>query len=305
MRRFLLSVIISVCWLSGFAQENAPMAQYPSPMQEHVRKHHIIADQTFSGSVIQIAGFLSQQAAIFIPAKARHTVNPDVFVQFFGTSNTVSYAADHYHGRLIAVMVNLGSGSSAYGLPFLDSSVFETLLDTVQTVVSANLKHPVKFRRIMIGGFSAGYGAVRAILNIVKNRKLIDDVLLLDGLHASYVPERQVLAKGGHIDSSAYTGILAFCRLATHERSGKKILFTHSEIFPGTFVSTTESANLLLNELDIKQQAVLKWGPGGMQQISNSRKGGFRIMGFAGNTAPDHTDHLQNLSFFLNRLVKL
>ena len=86
--------------------------------------------------------------------------------------------------------------------------------------------------------------------------------------------------------------------------SRKNFLFTHSEIFPGTYASTTESADYLIAKIGIKNEAVLKWGPLGMQQLGDARLNNCRIMGFAGNTAPDHIDHLHALYYFLNILMK-
>ncbi|MCH5715435.1 hypothetical protein [Niabella hibiscisoli] len=104
------------------------------------------------------------------------------------------------------------------------------------------------------------------------------------------------------IDSVSLEPFIQFGREATHKSSGKKFLFTHSEIFPGTFSSTTETADYLLRVLAIKTNAVLKQGPLGMQQISEASKGHFSILGFAGNTAPDHIDHFHALYYFLRKL---
>ena len=69
----------------------------------------------------------------------------------------------------------------------------------------------------------------------------------------------------------------------------------HSEIFPGTFASTTETADWLLAALGLKRTAVLKWGPRRMQQLSEAHSGRFDLLGFAGNSAPDHIDQLHSL----------
>ncbi len=42
-----------------------------------------------------------------------------------------------------------------------------------------------------------------------------------------------------------------------------------------------------------------------MQQLSDAQRGKLRIMGFAGNSAPDHVDHLHALSHFRNELFAL
>jgi hypothetical protein len=39
-----------------------------------------------------------------------------------------------------------------------------------------------------------------------------------------------------------------------------------------------------------------------MQQLSEVKNGNFQILGFAGNTAPDHIDHFHGLFYFLENL---
>ncbi len=70
------------------------------------------------------------------------------------------------------------------------------------------------------------------------------------------------------------------------------MVVTHSEIFPGTYASTTETTDYLLAQLGLHRRPVLKWGPMGLQQLSEVRAGRFLLMGFAGNSAPDHVDQL-------------
>src|SRR6202008_3045596 len=108
--------------------------------------------------------------------------------------------------------------------------------------------------------------AVRAILRDSTHFAQVDAVLLLDGLHTSYMPEGTVLEKGGTLDT---TNLVAFTRYALEARRGaKRFLITHSEIFPGTFASTTETTDYLLHTLGLRRTPVLRWGPRGMQQLS-------------------------------------
>jgi hypothetical protein len=73
-------------------------------------------------------------------------------------------------------------------------------------------------------------------------------------------------------------------------RGEKRFVVTHSEIFPGTFASTTETADWLLGAIGLRRTAVLRWGPRRMQQLSEANSGRFYLLGFAGNSAPDHID---------------
>jgi hypothetical protein len=201
--------------------------------------------------------------------------------------------------------MSLGTGSRVYNDAFVDSTKFSVLIDSIAAAASTRLGHSFKLHRVILSGFSAGYGAIRRIISTESNYARVHAVLLLDGIHASYIPDRKVLAEGGRVDS---TGLLAFCKFAsdaTARKSSKRFLICHSEIFPGTFVSTTESTDYLLGTLSLTRTPVLRWGPLGMQQLSSTRKNHFEVMGFAGNSARDHIDHLQALYWFLNRLIRL
>jgi hypothetical protein len=127
----------------------------------------------------------------------------------------------------------------------------------------------------------------------------VDAALLIDGMHTDYVD-----GKPGPIESTLDPGNLAiWLPLARDAIAGRKrLIVTHSEIFPGTYASTTETADYLLAQLGLKRRAVLKWGPMGTQQLSETRAGKFLLLGYAGNSAPDHVDQLHSLPVLLKWL---
>ena len=90
------------------------------------------------------------------------------------------------------------------------------------------------------------------------------------------------------------------CRKASHRCAAPDA----REIFPGTFASTTETADWLLNALGLHRTPVLAWGPRGTQQLSEVHSGRFELRGYAGNSAPDHIDQLHGMPEFLQRLLQ-
>ncbi|MGZ5494388.1 MAG: hypothetical protein ACXW3E_13810, partial [Thermoanaerobaculia bacterium] len=110
------------------------------------------------------------------------------------------------------------------------------------------------------------------------------------------------VAEGGKLDETKLAPFLRYAERAA--RGEKRFIFTHSEIFPGTFASTTETADYLLQQLGLKRTPVVQWGPRGMQQLSEARRGSFVVLGFAGNSGPDHIDQLHSLPEFLPMLWK-
>jgi hypothetical protein len=193
-------------------------------------------------------------------------------------------------GKAAVLAVHLGAGSAAYARPFADPGAFPALLK------EAEEKAGVRFGPVGLTAWSAGYGAVRAILKAAGGSGRVDFVLLLDGLHAGYAGGRP-----GPRESQLVADDLAvFVRFARDAAAGKKqLIVTHSEVFPGTFASTTETADYLLRAAGVRRAAVLRWGPAGMQQLSEARQGGLRVAGYAGNSAPDHVDQLHALPDFL------
>jgi hypothetical protein len=186
--------------------------------------------------------------------------------------------------------LQLGAGSARYATPFRDQP--DRLLKLVE---QAETLSGHRFHAVTLSAWSAGYGAVREILRHEPSYGRVAGVLLLDGLHTGYVD-----GQPGPRESPLETEPLEiFVRLARDAVDGhKRFVITHSEVFPGTYASTTETADYLLQQLELPREAVLRWGPQGMQQLSDTRRGQFAVLGFAGNSAPDHVDHLHGLADF-------
>lgn len=302
---YILLFLALILSATAFAQTPDTLkarAQNPSPMVEHTRAHERIPQRELAGKRFEIAALFAKPIEVFVPRKSLNARTLDLLLHFHGAGFITQHAATQYRGKLAAVTINLGGGSSVYGRPFEDSTKFGRVLDTLQLVLEQNLEHEIKWGKVILSGFSAGYGAVRKIISAEQNFARVDAILLLDGLHASYLPERKVLAEGGKVDSTNLAAFIRFAQAAAQPRSAKQFLITHSEIFPGTFVSTTEASDFILQAMGMKRKAILKWGPLGMQQLSVARRGHFEVHGFAGNTAPDHVDHLHALGFFLKQL---
>jgi hypothetical protein len=227
-------------------------AQNPSPMVETTRVHERLTQHPLPGVTRSFAGPYGKPVEMFVPSSARTLDTVDLVVHFHGAAWLPEQAVAALPHPTIAAVLNLGSGSGVYDRAFVDP--------------------------------------VREILRDPRHFARVDAVLLLDGMHTSYVPEHTVLANGGTIDSTNLVAFEHFARAAM--RGQKRFVVTHSEIFPGTFASTTETADWLLHSVGLHRTPVLRWGPRGLQQLSEVHSGNFELMGFAGNSAPDHIDQL-------------
>ncbi|HEX6533650.1 MAG TPA: hypothetical protein VF041_03580 [Gemmatimonadaceae bacterium] len=280
-----------------------PASQNPSPMVEHTRAHGRIEPRELPGIRRSFSGPLGKPVELFIPEGTRHAGALHLVLYFHGSPFVPEYAVSELgHDHVVAV-VSLAPGSSIYDRAFGDPAVYDSLLARLGREADSALRRPTAFRTVTLVGFSAGYGAVRAILRDPRHFAQVNAVLLLDGLHTGYVPDGVPLAKGGKLDEEPLEPFVRFARAAI--AGEKRMLITHSEIFPGTFASTTETTDYLVETLGLTLEPVLRWGPHGMQQLSEARRGRLAILGFAGNAAPDHIDHAQGMPDFLRMLLAL
>jgi hypothetical protein len=255
----------------------AQQSQNPSPMVEHTRAHPRLKEESPAGRREKL-----ELGTLYIPPEFSGTL----LFFFHGGTWLPEVAADRNH--MAVVSVQAGSGSGTYARLFDNPDRFLALLKEAEA--------KVRFTRVLLGGWSAGCGAVRQILRSPAAYERVAGVLLIDGIHTDY-PD----GKPGPLESKIGTENLdVWAQIGRDAIAGKKrVVITHSEIFPGTFASTTETADYLLKLLGVTRTAVLQWGPMQTQQLSGAKSGGFLLMGFAGNSAPDHVDQLHSLPDYL------
>ena len=306
---WLAAASIAVSTLMGrpdgaVAQSAAPppASQNPSPMVDATRAHERLAPKELAGAKRSFVGPAGKPVELFVPDRAHGHEVIDLVVHFLGAAWLPEQAVTDIDDRAAVAVVNLGAGSNVYHRAFADPPAFDSLLAAVARELSSELGRPTRVGRVTLVGFSAGHGAIRAILHEPRHFATVGAVLLLDGMHTSYVPEGTVLAAGGTLDTVNLVAFAEFARAAM--RGEKRFVVTHSEIFPGTFASTTETADWLLRALGLQRTPVLGWGPRGMQQLSEARAGRFELLGFAGNSGPDHVDHLHAMPELLARLLE-
>ena len=253
-------------------------------MVEHTRAHQRLPEQTPRGVRHNL-----ELGTLYLPPGVKKG-GPVLFF-FHGGVWVPEVAAAR--NKMAVITVQAGSGSGAYARLFDDPQRFLHLLHEAEEEVGG------KFNRVILGGWSAGCGAVRQILKTPESYAHVNAALLIDGIHTDYED-----GKPGPLENNLGTGNLeVWLQLGRDAIAGRKrVLITHSEIFPGTYASTTETADYLVAHLRVKQRAVLKWGPMGMQELAEAAAGKFLLMGFAGNSAPDHVDQLHSLPVFLKRL---
>lgn len=268
--------------LLGFALVggNVALSQSVAPSPSHQRVEKVeaagkrIALQSLTGATLFTANGYGKRRKV------------SLLIHFHGAPWLIERHIAETQPHVALITVQLGAGSSAYGRPFADPELFGKMIS--EAVNELGLIGGLK--SIVLSAFSAGYGAVRAILRHPENYKRVSGVLLLDGIHASYEPEGKDLSDGGVI---AHRDLDSFIAFANDAVAGKKrFVLTHSEIVPGTYASTAECVDYIVSKVGLSRSTKPFTGPMGMQQISKARKGNLRVFGYAGESAPDHIDHL-------------
>lgn len=255
----------------------AQQAQNPSPMVEHRREHPRLEKRDPPGRRETLS-----LGTLFVPAKLKLKQEIPLLFFFHGGDWLPQTAAEKR--KLAVVSIQIGSGSGVYVRAFNEPGRFLKLVAEVEA------KLGVRVGRITLAGWSAGCGAIRQILRDAASYDRVSNILAIDGIHTGYLERRELERE--HLEIYAKFGRDAIARK-------KQLLVTHSEIFPGTFASTTETADWLIDALKLKAKAILKWGPMRTQQLSEARSGRFELRGYAGNSAPDHVDQLHSLADYL------
>jgi hypothetical protein len=255
-------------------------------MVEHTRTHSRLTEQSPPGRREKL-----DLGTLFLPAGLKLN-NAPLLIFFHGGGWVPEVAAARNKTAVLGIQAGAGSGS--YTALFQDPQRFPRLLQEAESKAGA------KFGRVMLGGWSAGCGAIRQILITPESYARVNATLLIDGIHTDYAD-----GKPGPLESKiSEANLQIWLQLARDAMAGRKrVVITHSEIFPGAFASTTETADYLLAQLGVKPRPVLKWGPMGLQQLSEASSGKFLLIGYAGNSAPDHVDQLHSLPVFLKWLL--
>ena len=286
------SLLSSLCFPPASSlkphKTSLPCRRTPRPWSSTPRPHPRLTQTTPPGRREKL-----ELGTLFIPEKL-HTKTPKLLFFFHGGDWLPQYAAAQQKDTAV-ITIQSGAGSSNYIRLFLDTKRFLAL------IAEAQAKSGLTFSEIDLAGWSAGCGAARQILHdqrFLRPRPR-------SPLHRRH-PHRLRQRPPGPTESQINTDNLQiWIRFGQDAMAGKKrFIIVHSEIFPGTFASTTETTDYLLTQWHLSPHPVVKWGPMKTQMISEVNSGGLTVIGFAGNAAPDHVDLLNSLPDYLRWLAK-
>lgn len=224
----------------------------------------------------------------------------DLLIHFHGAPTAMEPAFEKSGIRGVLAVLNLGIGSGKYEEAFQVPGSFAELVHRISEVASDICPGShASVRRVALSGWSAGYGAIWRILDRQLDADRVDAVLLADGLHAGFEPdkERQRVVN--------WPQMAAFMLYADRAVDREKLMaITHSSITT-SYASTTETAGFLLQQLDIPKQVAGTPGPRpDMTLLYRAGRGAFYVQGYSGNDKPAHCDHLHAISDTLFPLLR-
>jgi hypothetical protein len=216
----------------------------------------------------------------------------------------------HFHGHepvrkewvevmdgAVLVGIDLGIGSGPYASAFASPEAFKRLVQSVEKAMADKTgKKNAHVRHVGVSAWSAGYGAVGEIIRQDYGKKLVDTVILLDGLHSGY--------SGDSLNEAQLAPFVAFAKDATAKR--RFMFVSHSSIIPPGYASTTETAKFLIDKVGGRPRKTKPRGadPMGLDLNARYSRGSFHVRGYDGNDKMDHCAHIGLLRDVLKVHVK-
>jgi len=240
-------------------------------------------------------GMSTPQWKIFIPSTYQHRPGnvADLLVHFHGDPQTFWNNAKHANLNAVIVTVNYDGLSSAYQTPFTNTALFGNLVNEALTKVRAepDFADTLAWDKLGVSSFSAGYGAVREILKQPTYRNDIDGLVAADSLYATTAGD------GTPLDSQ----MVDYKTFATAAKNGTKtFIYSHSQVPTGTYESTYECADELMQHLAITPTTINSNGLGTLNFYRTAQAGNFKLWGATGSDADAHLEHLRYIGEFLD-----
>lgn len=279
--RFLLAVFLCCTLMNNNAVSGDDTANAKSQSDERAQK---------VGEPIKVAN-----GTLVVVQQTSNVPSPNqLLIHFHGALETTRKALARSEFRGTFVVVNFPGLSSAYSKPFVDQpQLLEEIISHATT--STDQEDATRSPQIILSSFSAGYGAIREILKSPDHFERIDAIVTADSIYAGLdaeTPTRVV----AHENMAEF---LRFAELAT--KSKKQFALSHSaQSTP--YASTTETADYLLQTLQVARVADTTTQRPLFMQTSKAQQGKFTVLGFSGESGQHHMQHLHQIDLLWDLL---
>lgn len=218
----------------------------------------------------------------------------DLVVHFHGSTDRVRDCFEKCGRNAALVVVSWNGLSRKYEKPFEDDSkLFARILHDAKREVARHFGlRSVSINRLVVSSFSAGFGALRQILQDPSYENAITDLVMVDTLYAGYVRQ-------GGVNRVDPRDMAPFEGIVRKAAAGKKTVWiTYSQVVPPGYASTLETAEYLLDKVDSRTRPASGNDAPGLDLVASADAGGFHVRGYVGDDGPAHMKHLYALDVF-------
>ncbi len=208
----------------------------------------------------------------------------DIVVHFHGGSQLQEENFVTAQLNAVVVSINLGVTSGAYSsFARAGEPVFKTILEKTLSTLAMGGTPTLSAGRVALSAWSAGFGALRPLLQSAAVRDRVDAVLIADGMFSAFVnPQLRTI----HTDG--LSGTFAFARAAVARQ--RLFVCTHTAIPTVEYASVAETTKALLDDLGVPKKSLL----GDPRQPSyEAKRGLFTALGYAGANKEAHIDQIK------------
>ena len=195
----------------------------------------------------------------------------------------------------VLIASTLSGFSSAFSRPYRDPAAFAELLSAGERELSQRFDRPLRFGSILITFFSAGYGAVRELLEEPEFFARIDALVAADSIYASVV--------ASDVRAPRAEQMIDFVRFAQAAARGEKTFVLVHGSYQTDYASTAECADMILAAVAGERVPSARFTERGVPIASEFHQRGFHLYTSAEATAGIHVDCLWMIPELVRRHV--
>ena len=276
----------------------------------------------FDEMALPIWSMVNEDRTRTLPGDKRHTLfipsgyqlrgkTVDVLVDFHSAPTVVHESVRLAGLNCVVISVKYAGLSSVYREPFRkDRQRFAKILQEGLDALRAEEGFPldVTWGKVAVSSFSAGFGGVREILKSPEYFQRIDAICMADSLYSGYVGDGTGSVEVGKVHPELMKDFLRFARQSS--KGEKVMIVTHCSLETTGYASTLETADYLLQELDIvadKVNDLVMLPPGAksagrLKLYRRVKRKGFSLYGTLGTSGEDHLAHMRHMGYWLQDL---
>jgi hypothetical protein len=238
---------------------------------------------------------------LFLPQGWTNAVSSNTVL--FAHFHTIAWFAIQEHVRREAreplIVFALGEGSSTYRTPFTDTNRFVRMIALVESELKKRgAAANTRVAHIDVSSFSAGYGAVRELVQQPPSFQIIRRIILLDSMYASLEPEEAGATNRRPLAAQIDVWV-PFARAAVRE--GKTFVLTHSQVPTLSHASSFECAAALATKAGVEFKTVATNSLPATRDpdfplLRRADAGKFHIWSYGGKDAQAHSPHGRRLA---------